>query len=180
MDTRIRTTATLLAGVAAATAIVLAATPTVPTVAATDTHTVAAADAGASRPATETLVLAFPWTGGHQRFIDRGKKGIGPGDLFLGVGMPILNNRTGERIGTSDAVELIVSARHDGTVTSQSTLRLPGGHIDIDGVIRHTDQPLRTTVTGGTGRYLGVGGQLTLLREDERRKVEVMRLELVH
>ena len=74
---------------------------------------------------------------------------------------------------------MIVSARHDGTVTSQSTLRLPGGHIDIDGVIRHTDHPLRNTVTGGTGRYLGVGGQLTLLREDQHRKVEVMRLELV-
>jgi hypothetical protein len=46
-------------------------------------------------------------------------------------------------------------------------------------VVRHTDQPFRITVTGGTGRYLGVGGQLTLLRSDEDRKVEVMRLELV-
>jgi hypothetical protein len=35
------------------------------------------------------------------------------------------------------------------------------------------------TVTGGTGRYLGVGGQFTLLREDRHRKVTVMRLELV-
>ena len=125
MNTRIRTTATLLSGIAAGTAIVLAATPT----SASNTAAASAAFAGASRPSTETMVLAFPWQGGHQRFIDTGKKGIGPGDVFLGVGMPILNNRTGERIGTSDAVELIVSARHDGTVTSQSTLRLPGGHI---------------------------------------------------
>ena len=175
MDTRMRTTATLLAGLAAGTALLLAGTPTVAT-AHVDTRSV---DAGVSSPATETMVLAFPWQGGHQRFIDRGKKGIGPGDLFLGVGMPILDNRTGKQIGTSDAVELIVSARHDGTVTSQSTLRLPGGHIDVDGVVRHTDKPFRTTVTGGTGRYLGVGGQLTLLRSDESRKVEVMRLELV-
>ena len=171
MNTRIRTTATLLAGIAAGTAIVLAGTPTVATDAAPSPEPLS--------QATETMVLAFPWQGGHQRFIDRGKKGIGPGDLFLGVGMPILDNDTGEQIGTSDAVELIVSARHDGTVTSQSTLRLPGGHIDLDGVVRHTDQPFRVTVTGGTGRYLGVGGQLTLVKSDEDRKVEVMRLELV-
>jgi hypothetical protein len=130
-------------------------------------------------PPTETMVLAFPFEGGHLRFVDTGKKGIGPGDLFLGTGLPVLDNATGQRIGTSDAVELIVSARHDGTVTSQSTLRLPGGHIDLDGVVRHTDDPFRVTVTGGTGRYSGVGGQLTLLREDVQRKVSVMRLELV-
>jgi hypothetical protein len=177
MNARIRTTATLVAGIATGTAIVLAGTAIV--LAGTPTVATEPVDAGASSPATETMVLAFPWEGGHQRFIDTGKKGIGPGDLFLGVGMPILDNRTAEQMGTSDAVELILSARHDGTVTSQSTLRLPGGHIDLDGVVRHTDQPFRISVTGGTGRYLGVGGQLTLLRSDEDRKVEVMKLELV-
>lgn len=170
MKTRMRTTATLLAGVATGTAIVMAATPT---------SAREAVDARAASADTETMVLAFPWQGGHLRFIDTGKKGIGPGDLFLGVGLPILDDSTGERIGTSDAVELILSARHHGTVTSQSTLRLAGGHIDLDGVVRHTDQPFRVTVTGGTGRYLGVGGQLTLLRSDEDRKVDIMRLELV-
>ena len=94
MNTRIRTTATLLSGIAAGTAIVLAATPT----SASNTAAASAASAGASRPSTETMVLAFPWQGGHQRFIDTGKKGIGPGDVFLGVGMPILNNRTGDRV----------------------------------------------------------------------------------
>jgi hypothetical protein len=133
----------------------------------------------ASRGAIDTMVLAFPFQGGHQRFIDRGKKGISPGDLFLGTGLPILDNATGKRIGTGDSVELIVSARHDGTVTNQSTLRLPGGHVELDGVVRHTDHPFRTTVIGGTGRYLGVGGQLTLLRENTHRKVVVMKLELV-
>lgn len=125
------------------------------------------------------MVLAFPWQGGHQKFIDTGKKGIGPGDLFLGVGMPVLDNATGEQIGTSDAVELIVSGRHDGTVTSQSTMRLPGGHVELDGIVRHTDKPFRATVTGGTGAYLGVQGQITLLKSDKDRKVEVMKLELI-
>ena len=35
--------------------------------------------AGATTSATETMVLAFPFQGGHGRFIDTGKKGIGPG-----------------------------------------------------------------------------------------------------
>jgi hypothetical protein len=171
VNKRIRTIGALTAGIAAGTAIVLAGTPTVGT---------EAAGVAAASPETETMVLAFPWVGGHQRFIDRGKKGIGPGDLFLGVDMPVLDNRTGKRIARSDAVELIVSGRHDGTVTSQSTLRLPGGHVELDGVVRHTDQPFRTSVIGGTGRYLGVGGQITLLKSDEDRKVEVMKLVLVH
>jgi hypothetical protein len=171
MNKHIRTTATatVLAGIVAGTAFVLAATPTEAT----------SPSAATSAPETETMVLAFPWQGGHQKFIDTGKKGIGPGDLFLGVGMPVLDNATGEQIGTSDAVELIVSGRHDGTVTSQSTMRLPGGHIELDGIVRHTDKPFRATVTGGTGAYLGVRGQITLLKSDKDRKVEVMKLELI-
>jgi hypothetical protein len=137
------------------------------------------AQSSASGRNVETLILAFPFQGGHTKFIDRGKKGLSPGDLFLGTGLPILDNQTGRRIGTSDSVELIVSTRHDGTVTSQSTLRLPGGHIELEGVARHTDAPFRVTVTGGTGRYVGVGGQMTLVREDNQRKVSVMRLKLL-
>jgi hypothetical protein len=118
--------------------------------------------------------------GGHQRLINRGPKSIGPGDLFLSTGMPVLDTATGHRIGTSDATELIVSTRHDGTVLGQSTLRLRGGHVELDGVVRHTDSPFRVSITGGTGRYLGVGGQLTMLREDDVHKAVVMKLELIH
>jgi len=149
-----------------------------PSTAATESR--AGAESSPSGRNVETLILAFPFQGGHTQFIDRGKKGLSPGDLFLGTGLPILDNQTGRRIGTSDSVELIVSTRHDGTVTSQGTLRLPGGHIELEGVARHTDAPFRFTVTGGTGRYLGVGGQMTLLREDNQRKMSVMRLKLVH
>lgn len=129
--------------------------------------------------APDTMVLAFPFTGGHTRFIDRGKKGTSPGDLYLSTGLPVLDNATGRRIGSSDTVELIVSMRHDGTVTSQGTLRLRGGHVELDGVVRHSDDPFRISVTGGTGRYLGVHGQLTLIRENDRRKVTIMKLELI-
>ena len=38
-------------------------------------------------------------------------------------------------------------------------------------VVRHTDEPFRTSVTGGTGAYLGVRVQITLLKSDKDRKV---------
>lgn len=170
MNTRIRT-ATLLACIATGTAVMITQMPT---------DASEPVSVGASTPATETMKLAFPFQGGHGRFIDTGKKGLGPGDIFLVVGMPILDNATGEQLGTSDAVEMmLLPRRHHGTVTMQTTLRLPGGHIDLDGVVRHSDKPFRMTVTGGTGRYLGVDGQLTLLKEDRHRNINVMKLELV-
>ena len=46
-------------------------------------------------------------------------------------------------------------------------------------LFRSADSPFRVSVTGGTGRYLGVGGQLTMLQEDDVRKAVVMKLELV-
>jgi hypothetical protein len=133
---------------------------------------------GSATRATETMLLSSPWTGGHGHYLDRGTKGPSWGDVFMGNGLPLYDESTGRRIGSSDAVELILSGRHDGTVTSQQTLRLPGGHIDLDGIIRHTDDPLRVTVTGGTGRFAGVGGQL-VATEDAKRKVSILRLELI-
>jgi len=85
----------------------------------------------------------------------------------------------GRRIGAADAVELILSGRHDGTVTRQSTLRLPGGHVEVNGIIRRTDDPIRVTVIGGTDQFAGAGGQMVLLRENADRKVSVVRLELI-
>jgi hypothetical protein len=125
------------------------------------------------------MLLSIPWNGGHGRYLDRPPKGPSVGDVFLATDQPVRDEQTGRRIGSADGVELILSARHDGTVTSQQTLRLPGGHIDLDGIVRHTDDPFRVSVTGGTGRFSGAGGQLVLIKEDPHRKVSVVRLELV-
>jgi hypothetical protein len=124
--------------------------------------------------AAETIVFATPWDGGQLNYVDLGAKGVGPGDLFLITGLPM--RADGKRIGTMEAVETILSARHDGTVGLQVTLRLPGGNVMIDGIGRHTDQPFRLAVVGGTGKYSNVRGQLVLVREDEERKVTIERL----
>lgn len=172
--TRRRSIAILILGSALALAAAVAQSPGSSAV---GSHSTVTAHMATAR---DTMVLAFPFTGGHTQYIDQGKNGDSPGDLYLSTGSPVLDNATGRRIGSSDAVELIVSLRHNGTVTSQSTLRLPGGHVELDGVVRHSDDPFRISVTGGTGRYQGMGGQLTLIRENNQRKVTIMKLELVH
>ena len=78
-----------------------------------------------------------------------------------------------------DGWEIILSGRHDGSVAGATVLRLADGNVIIDGMVRHTDDPNIFAVTGGTGSYVGVGGTMTVLRENRRRKVVIMRLEIV-
>src|SRR4051812_18818845 len=59
----------------------------------------------------------------HQR---HGPKGLSAGDLILTTGMPILDNASGQRVGTSDAVELIVSKRHDAPWSTRAPCGCPG------------------------------------------------------
>jgi hypothetical protein len=133
----------------------------------------------APTPVTTQIVYDEPFTGGHGHFIDLAKKGLGAGDMFLGVGLPLLDHETGDRIGTMDATEIIVSGRHDGTVEMNETLRLKGGLVMISGVVRHTDTPFRMAVVGGTGAYADARGQVTQLKEDRHRNVTVIQLDLI-
>jgi len=141
-------------------------------------------DAGAAPPApasvTETIRVEVPWQGGTFAQIDLGRQGLGPGDMFVGSNLPIRDPVTGKRIGSTDGWEIILSGRHNGTVAGQSVLRFANGSVIVDGLVHHTDKPNVFAVTGGTGSYSGVGGTMTLLREDSKRKVEIMRLDLVH
>ena len=130
-------------------------------------------------PTTSQIVFYEPFTGGHSHYVDLGKKGLGAGDLFLGVGSPMLDHDTGLKIGSADGTETIVSARHDGTVEMDETLRLADGLVMLSGVVRHTDTPFRLAVVGGTGAYAGARGQISQVKEDRRHKVTVLQLDLV-
>ena len=142
------------------------------------------ADAAPSDPhhsdGTETINFSVPWNGGHNKTLDLGKKGVTPGDEFLVTGVPLYDTQTGKRIGAMDGTETIVSLAHHGTVEQPSTLRLHDGLVMVDGIVRHTNDPLRIAVVGGTGRYYDVRGQLTVLREDSKTKRVIMRLDLEH
>lgn len=125
-----------------------------------------------------TLLLTLPFNGGRNHFIDLGRHGVSVGDEFASVDVPIRAEKTGRLVASADGVETILDGHHDGTVQQELTFRFARGTVTLGGEIRHTDTPIRLAVTGGTGRYDRVRGQLVLLREDPQRKVTIMRLEL--
>jgi hypothetical protein len=126
-----------------------------------------------------TLTLSFPWDDhGKTRYIDLGKKGEGPGDLFLTSGVPVRDERTGRRVGEIDGFEVILSRAHNGTVFQSGSLNLRDGSIQGAGIVRHTDSDQAASLTGGTGAYINARGQMTV-REDPRRKVNIITVELL-
>lgn len=135
---------------------------------------------GTTSPVVERITVNTPWDGGVFHYIDLGKPDIGPGDMFTLTGLPVRSEETGERVGALDALETVLSGRHDGTVRQELTFRLAGGTVVVAGNLRHTDQPIRLPVVGGTADYMGVTGQLREVREDSKRKVSITRLILIH
>ena len=159
--------------IAAATAMTLAAGGAALQANADDTqHTMAG-------NGPRTLTLSFPWDDhGKTRYIDLGKKGEGPGDLFLTSGVPVRDERTGRRVGEIDGFEVILSRAHNGTVFQSGSLNLRDGSIQGAGIIRHTDAEQAESLTGGTGAYANTRGQMTV-REDSRRKVNILTVKLL-
>jgi len=126
-----------------------------------------------------TFIYDEPFDGGSLKYVNLDKHKLGPGDMFLFHGVPMLEHGTDERIGVVDGTETVASVRHDGTVEMNMTLRLDDGLVMVSGVVRHTDKPFRIPVVGGTGAYANATGQMSVIREDVKRKVSVIKMELV-
>jgi Allene oxide cyclase barrel like domain len=135
-------------------------------------HTTASATDGA-----RTIVFTEPFVGGHNRYLDLGRKGISPGDMFLSTDVPI-HDASGKRVGSSDGMETIVSGRHDGTVMLQGAARLRDGRIELAALLRHSDEQQTGIVTGGTGAYAGARGYATVV-EDRKHKRNITTLTLL-
>jgi hypothetical protein len=127
---------------------------------------------------TITFTYDEPFNGGTTKYVNLSKPALGPGDMFLTTGVPMLSEGTAKRIGVEDGTETVVSVAHDGTVEMNTTLRLHDGLVMLSGVVRHTDTPFRLPVVGGTGAYANATGQMTELREDDDRKVTVIKVAL--
>jgi hypothetical protein len=125
-----------------------------------------------------TLTFTEPFVGGRTRYLDLGKKGISAGDMFLSTGSPVFDLQTGKRVGTSDGMETFVSLRHQGTVWLHGTARLRDGRIEAGGLLRHSDRKQSLPVTGGTGAYVGVRGEMTVT-EDRKHKRNVITVTLL-
>jgi len=124
------------------------------------------------------LTLTEPFVGGKTRYLDVGKKGISPGDMFLSTDVPLSDLQTGKRVGTSDGMETFVSLRHQGTVWLHVAGRLRDGRIEGSGLLRHSDRRQSLPVTGGTGAYAGARGEMTVT-EDRKHKRNVITVTLL-
>ena len=140
------------------------------------TAVAANADSSARPKGSRTIVFTTPWTGGEQTYIDLGSPGQGPGDIFLIADLPVLVG--GKRIGSLEGTETILSDAHDGTVSQQATVRLPGGNVMLEGVGRHDDSPFRLAVVGGTGNFNRARGEMVVVGEDEPNKQNIQKLVL--
>jgi hypothetical protein len=139
---------------------------------------VTSASDGSPLDAPRTLTLSTPFDAGTTRMLDLGKKGIGPGDMALSTDVPLRDEQTGRKVGELDGMETILSGAHNGTVHSVAAIRLRDGRIELTGTLRHTDRGQAFAVVGGTGAYAKARGDVTV-RENERRKVNIMRVALL-
>lgn len=125
-----------------------------------------------------TLTFTEPFVGGKTRYLDLGKKGVSPGDMFLSTDVPVFDLQSGTRVGTSDGMETFVSIRHRGTVWLHGTTRLRDGRIEGGGLLRHSDRSQSLPITGGTGAYAGARGEVTVT-EDRKHKRNVITVTLL-
>jgi hypothetical protein len=124
----------------------------------------------------KTQVLHFI---GHQtslELIDLGKKGDSPGDQAVETETLLQN---GTRIGRDvlSCVAITVSAQGIDALC-HGALILRGGQIQFQGETTFAT-PFTVAVTGGTGRYQNVGGQLTVERTLPNGVDDVETLRLV-
>lgn len=119
------------------------------------------ADPGAATPTpspTPALQLVAHPTGGGQ--IDNAPKGISPGDQFYEHGT--ITAVSGRHLGSFTlTTELIAGSANHGTEQSTVTVALPDGQIVTTGGHRTVDR-FTMAVVGGTGRYTGARGTVSI------------------
>ncbi len=109
------------------------------------------------------------------KLIDLGKKGPSPGDQVIETTADFQN---GQRVDRSvlNCVDITVTKR-GFDVLCHGTLAFKDGQVEIGGETNF-HEPFTVAVTGGTGAYQNVGGQITVERTlpDGTTDVETLRL----
>lgn len=109
------------------------------------------------------------------KVIDLGKKGPSPGDQVLETTIERQNGKPVAR-GFLNCVGVTVTARAFN-VLCHGTLSFKDGQVELGGETNF-HEPFTVGVTGGTGAYQNVGGQITVERTlpDGTTDVETLRL----
>jgi hypothetical protein len=133
-----------------------------------------AASQRAAAPSVKVLHLISHQT--SLEVIDLGKKGASPGDQVIETTVDFQN---GQRVDRSvlNCVGITITAR-GFDVLCHGALVFRDGQVEFQG---ETDfhEPFTVAVTGGTGVYQHVGGQLTVVRTLPHSTTDVETLRLV-
>jgi len=108
--------------------------------------------------------------------IDIGKKGLSPGDQVIETTIDFQHGTPVDR-SVINCVDITVSKR-GSDVLRHAAMIFTDGQVEILGETNfHT--PFTVAVTGGTGAYQKVGGQLTAVRTLPHTTTDVLRPRLV-
>lgn len=108
--------------------------------------------------------------------IDLGKKSPSPGDQIIETTVDFQNGKRVDR-SVLNCVDITVTARAFD-VLCHGSLVFRGGQVEFQGETNfHT--PFTVAVTGGSGAYQHVGGQLTVVRTLPHSTTDVETLRLV-
>jgi hypothetical protein len=115
----------------------------------------------------------------HQRslqVIDIGKKGASPGDQIIETTADFQNGKKVDRSVLNCVVIGVIKRGFD--VLCHGTLAFKNGQVEFGGETKF-HEPFTVAVTGGTGAYQNVGGQLTVQRTLPHSSTDVETLRLV-
>jgi hypothetical protein len=123
-------------------------------------------------------VLRFVSLTTSSKVDDRPPKGLGVGDgqfttSQLRNAVAQLGKPKGAVVGSDSGTMTIAGER---SIRVDVVTRLPGGTIVMRGLIRPAPAGVALPVTGGTGRFAGARGTMTISEESGRRAINVYRL----
>ena len=138
---------------------------------------IASASAAPRHAATDSVKVLHLIS--HQKslqVIDIGKKGPSPGDQVIETTVDFQHGKPVDR-SVINCVDITVSKRAFD-VLCHGAMIFKNGQVEIQGETNfHT--PFTVAVTGGTGAYQNVGGQLTAVRTLPHTTTDVLTLRLV-
>ena len=115
----------------------------------------------------------------HQKslqVIDIGKKGPSPGDQIIETTLDFQNGKPVDR-SVINCVDITVS-QSGFEVLCHGAMIFKNGQVEIQGQTNF-HEPFTVAVTGGTGAYQNVGGQVTAVRTLPDGTTDVLTLRLV-
>lgn len=128
----------------------------------------AGSSANASGWTVERYYTAESWNS----FADIGGKGAGPGDVY--TSQQTLQTVTGKKAGIVNGYGINL---HKPYVFFHWTAALGGGSLTLDGAIDLQTPAATYAIEGGTGRYAGVRGTVTLTDAGKNRSLATVRYE---